>query len=78
MHNIIKDQKATKNAFSSYAQSCLRHASRDYFKKLFAIILIPLCWTKMNCMTLAPALIFIYRPLYESKIVLHFYKSSMN
>ncbi|MEK4476328.1 sigma-70 family RNA polymerase sigma factor [Paenibacillus sp. FSL R7-0048] len=33
MHNIIKDQKATKNAFSSYAQSCLRHASRDYFKK---------------------------------------------
>ncbi|QQZ61229.1 sigma-70 family RNA polymerase sigma factor [Paenibacillus sonchi] len=34
MRNGNKDNEAVEKAFSSYVKTCLRHSSRDYFRKM--------------------------------------------
>lgn len=34
MHDDEENEKTVEKAFSSYVKSCLRHASRDYFRKI--------------------------------------------
>lgn len=34
MRNGSKDKEAVQKAFSSYVKICLRHSSRDYFRKM--------------------------------------------